>query len=225
MKPVRAVANWLDVRPNEVRTVVLSFWGAFIVIGFLILARSLREALYLTSFDVTTLPYITGAVAVLGLPTVGLFSRLLAKRNAKRVLRDVLIVLVLGLAVLWPFIAQSRVAVVAFYLWTTLGTLLLTSGFWVVTSELFPLRSAKRLYGLISAGGTAGAMVIGTSLSWITTRIDILWLIPGLMAMLALFFVVEWLLPALEDPQPGHQARNHPRSLNSPSIRNSKPLS
>ena len=45
------VAAWLDVRPHEVRTVHLSFFGAFLVMAFLVLARSLREALYLDFFD------------------------------------------------------------------------------------------------------------------------------------------------------------------------------
>jgi len=198
MIPLQNFAHWLDVRPQEIRTVLLSFCGAFIIIGFLILARSLREALYLTSFDVKTLPYITVTVAILGLPTVGLFTQLLARYNTRVVLKGVVVVLALGLALLWPLINQSRFAVVAFYLWTALGTLLMTSGFWVATSEYFPLRSAKRLYGLISAGGTSGAMVIGTSLSWVTSQIKIIWLVPGLIGMLMIFFLIQVLLPALE---------------------------
>ena len=198
MNPLRYLANWLDVRPQEVRIVILSFCGAFIIIGFLILARSLREALYLTSFNVKTLPYITAAVVILALPTVGLFTKLLARYNTRVVLKGILVAVALGLALLWPLINQSRIAVVAFYLWTALGTLVITSGFWVSTSEYFPLRSAKRLYGLISAGGTAGAMVIGTSLSWVTSQIEIIFLVPALIGMLAVFYLIQVLLPALE---------------------------
>ncbi len=74
MSPFQVIARWLDIRPNEVRAVTLSFAGAFLVISFLIAARSIREALYLTAFDVKTLPYITGAVAILSVPTVGVFE-------------------------------------------------------------------------------------------------------------------------------------------------------
>jgi len=153
------------------------FFGAFLVIGFLILARSLREALYLTTFDVKTLPYITAAVAVLGLPTVGLFTQLLSRYGARVTLRRIVLTLMVGLVLLGPLAMRSGMTVVVFYLWTTLGTLLLTSGFWVVTAEYFPLRSAKRLFGFIAAGGTSGAMVIGTSLSWLTGLFEIVWLI------------------------------------------------
>lgn len=199
MNPLRVLAEWLDIRPHEVRAVLLSFSGAFLVIGFLILARSLREAFYLTSFDVKTLPYITAAVAALGLPSIGLFTKLLARYHARQVVRSTLLLMVAGLLLLWPFLTAYRAVVVIFYLWTAVGTLILTTGFWVITSELFPLRSAKRLFGLISAGGTSGALVIGTSLSWLTTVAPVIWLIPLLMAILLLFFVVETCLPQLED--------------------------
>lgn len=198
MRILAPLADWLDVRPDEVRPVLLSFFGAFLVISFLILARSLREALYLTTFPVETLPYIMAAVAFLSVPTVGLFARFLARRQPQRVLIGLLALLAAGLAALWPVATRVHVAVVAFYLWTALGTLLLTSGFWLVTAELFPVRGAKRLFGLIGAGGTVGAMVMGNSLAWITTRAPVVWLIPGLILLLALFFVVQRLLPRLE---------------------------
>jgi ATP/ADP translocase len=179
--------------------------------SFLILARSLREAFYLTAFDVRTLPYITAAIAVLSVPTVGLFGRALAKYSPQQVLTAVLIVLAVGLAVLWPFATATadrtdvKIAIVVFYLWTALGTLLFTSGFWVITSEYFAVRGAKRLFGLIGAGGTAGAMVTGNVLIWLTRAVDLGWLIPGLIAIIALFTITQRLLPRLE-VTPGSEA-------------------
>ncbi len=197
------IAAWLDVRPNEVRTVTLSFLGAFLVMAFLVLARALREALYLDLFDAKTLPYVTGAVAVLSVPTVGLFGRALTRYPPKKVLGFLMLVMAIGLAALWPLAnAQletlTRATVVAFYIWTALGTLILTSGFWVVTSEYFPVRGAKRLFGLIGAGGTAGAMVMGTLLIWLSRNVDLAWLPPGLIVVIALFYATQRLLPKLE---------------------------
>ncbi len=199
MSPFQVIARWLDIRPNEVRAVTLSVASAFLIISFLIAARSIREALYLTAFDVKTLPYITGAVAILSVPTVGVFAGLLTRFNPRNVLTGVLLVIGAGLVALAPFAARVNVAVVAFYLWTALGTLLLTSGFWVVTSELFPIRGAKRLFGLIGAGGTAGAMVTGNSLAFITKRIELVWLIPGLVVLLLLFFAAQSVLPRTQE--------------------------
>ncbi len=196
MSVPRSIAAWLDVRPHEARTVSLAFLGAFLVIAFLVLARSLREALYLTSFDVETLPYITAAVAVLSVPTVGVFIRLISRYDPKRIFAAVLVVLAAGLFLLWPVASRFDAVVVAFYLWTALGTLLITSGFWIVIADYFPVRGAKRLYGLIGAGGTAGAMVMGNSLVWLTRRIDLSWLIPVLILLLGIALVVQRLLPS-----------------------------
>ncbi|NIN73351.1 MAG: hypothetical protein GTO46_15790 [Gemmatimonadetes bacterium] len=203
MRPLQRLAAWLDVRPNEVRNVTLSFLGAFFAMAFLVLARSLREAFYLAAFRIETLPYITGAVAILSIPTVGTFGRLLTKYSPKRVLVALLFVLAGGLLALAPFregglFADYRnVGIITFYLWTALGTLLLTSGFWVVTSEYFAVRGAKRLFGLIGAGGTAGAMVLGTMLVWLTEYLSGAQLILGLIGLLILFFVTQQLLPAV----------------------------
>jgi ATP/ADP translocase len=187
----------LDVRPDEVRPVSLSFLGAFLVIAFLILARSLRESIYITVFPVESLPYVVASVALLSVPSVGLFARQLSRHEPRRVLVGTVVIIAAGLAVLWPFATRLPAAVVVFYLWTALGALLLTSGFWIVTAEYFPVRGAKRLYGLIGAGGTAGAMVMGNSISWLLGRLSIASLVPVLIALLLAFLAVQLLLPAM----------------------------
>lgn len=196
------LARWLDLRPEEVRTVALSFGGAFLVIAFLILARSLREAFYLTSFPVESLPYITAGVALLSVPAVALFARLLARGDPQQIMVRLPLSLAVGLAGLWPLVDRSGPAVVALYLWTALGTLLLTSGFWLVTAELFPVRGAKRLFGLIGAGGTAGAMVMGNSLVWLTGRLELSALVPVLIGLLLLFMLIQVVLPRVEQATP-----------------------
>ncbi len=189
--------SWLDVRPDEVRPVSLSFLGAFLVIAFLVLARSLRESIYITVFPVESLPYVVGAVALASVPTVGMFARQLSRHEPRRVLSGTVVIMATGLAVLWPFATRLPVAVVAFYLWTALGALLLTSGFWIVTSEYFPVRGAKRLYGLIGAGGTAGAMVMGNSIGWLLSRLSMASLVPVLIGLLLAFLAIQSFLPAM----------------------------
>ncbi|UCC72764.1 MAG: hypothetical protein JSV86_20820 [Gemmatimonadota bacterium] len=211
---MKRIAEWLDVRPNEVRNVSLSFLGAFFVMAFLVLARSLREALYLASFPIETLPYITAAVAVLSIPTVAVFARLLTRHSPRRVLIALLLVIGAGLTVLWPFTAGGplsgyrRLGIVLFYLWTAMGTLLMTSGFWVVISEYFAVRGAKRLFGLIGAGGTAGAMLTGTLLFWLTKHFGAMQLGVVLLGILVLFFVTQQLLPRVPAiPEESGQAK------------------
>jgi len=74
--------------------------------------------------------------------------------------------------------------------------MVIASGFWIVASEHFALREAKRLFGLISAGGTAGAMVMGNSLRYLTRQFDLVWLVPMLVALIGLLFLTQLLLPS-----------------------------
>lgn len=207
----RAIAERLDIRPNEMGVLWLSFFGAFFVLGFTVLGRSIREALYLTHFDVTTLPYITVAVAFLSIPTVTLFSRLLSAYTARSVLEVTVFVQIVGIGLLWPVIGLSRIFIVVLYVWTMLGTMVIASGFWIVTAELFPLRSAKRLFGIISAGGTAGAMVFGTSMSWLTVFVPVSSLLLLLIAVLSALICVQRMLPGSYMVQTGPGEPSSPR--------------
>jgi ATP/ADP translocase len=197
----RRISERLDIREGEFRIVGLSFAGAFLVMSFLILTRSLREAFYLGRFAASTLPYITGATVVLGLPAAGLFSRALTRLHPQTVLRRMILGLGLGLIVLVGLLRLAETAlametaIVAFYLWTALGSLLLASGFWLVVSELFAVREAKRLFGFISAGGTLGTLVTGISLTWLVTQVRPVDLVPILLAVLAAVLVVNELVP------------------------------
>lgn len=187
------------MRPGEGRPLWLAASGAFLVLAALTLGKALREALYLGAFPVASLPTITAAYAALSLPAVLLFTRLLATRSPRRVLAGGLLVLAAGLALLWLLALRGvawRALVVGFYLWTAVGILLLASGFWVVVAELFPLRGAKRLFGLISAGGTAGAMAMGLSLGRLTEHFGLLALLPLLVGLLLALWVLLRLLPA-----------------------------
>ncbi|MEN8145193.1 MAG: Npt1/Npt2 family nucleotide transporter, partial [Gemmatimonadota bacterium] len=196
MSVLRRAAAWLDIRPNEVRTVAVAFGGAFLVLSFLILARSVREALYLSRFPVETLPYVTGASVLLTLPAVGIFIRLLSRASPRAAYQSLVLLLGVALTALWLLLPGSEAATVAFYLITNSGAVLLASGFWVIVSELFAVRDAKRLFGLISAGGTLGAMTSGLSTGRLTTWLGgSIPLVGVLLFVLALLAVLQTLLP------------------------------
>lgn len=192
------LTRWFDVRPGEARKVLLSFLGAYCVISFLILAKSLREAFYLSVFDVTTLPYVIVGAAVLSFPSAVLFGRLMAAGNPRRVYISYLVAFAAAVAVLWLFTEPApEVTIVVFYLVTLLGSSLLTTGFWMVTSEQFSIRQAKRVFGLVGAGGTLGAMITGVSLGRLTGRFGTVELVFGLILLLAATLVLQLSMPKL----------------------------
>ncbi|MBT8478975.1 MAG: hypothetical protein KJO06_08665 [Gemmatimonadetes bacterium] len=195
------LAEWLDIRASEFRILVLSVLGAFFIMGFAVMAGALREAFYLAYFGSDTLPYILYAGLVVGLPAVAVFSRLMVSRVPRMVMRSVVAVSCAGLLVVYVLVLlpgpplDSRLASVVFYLWTVVAALLLTSGFWIIVSDVFAVREAKRLFGLISAGGAAGTLVTGVSLSMLLTRFQPVHLVPLLIAFLGLAQLTLELMP------------------------------
>jgi hypothetical protein len=132
---------------------------------------------------------------------VAAFSRLMTTGPPHNVMRGVIALTSAGLLllyalVMWPAaMLDARLAAVLFYLWTVVAALLLTSGFWIIASEVFAVREAKRLFGLISAGGAMGTLVTGVSLSLLLTRFRPVHLIPLLVVFLGLALVVLELIP------------------------------
>jgi len=191
----------IDVRPGEIRRLLLLTAGSFLVVSFMVVARALREAVFLTTFDIKMLPYITLAVAVLGFPAVMAFTRVLQRTHPSRVMYGLVAITITGLLILLAMGPGTKVGSIALYIWTALCTLLLTSGFWIVTAEYFAVRAAKRLYGIIGAGGTVGALLCGISLSWFTNYFSAFQLLPMLIIPLLLYALVQaQLLRGHEEP-------------------------
>ena len=211
MTPAARLAEWLDVRPSEVRLVLLTFSGAFVMMAFVVLSRALREAFFLDRFDASALPLVGGAAIGLGLAGAGLFARALVGNHPRGVLRTVIAALGVSLAVLYPFVARSASMVVLFYLLTAVGTLLLTSGFWLVVSELFVVREAKRLFGVVSAGGTLGLLVAGTSIRPLLALLAPRDLLIVLIGLLGLSMLINEFIPRDRLVADAREPGNRPR--------------
>ena len=188
----RRIEEWLNIRPGEGRLVFLSFSGAFLLMAFVVLARTLREALYLELFEAPTLPYVMGASVAAGLLAAAGFGRALVTRTPSSVLRSTVSLLGILLLAIWAVVdrAGPGAAVVAFYLLTSVGALLVTSGFWLVVSETFVVREAKRLFGLVSAGGTLGWLVAAGSVQTLLGVARSRDLVLALVALLGLTLAV-----------------------------------
>jgi len=207
----RRLEEWLNIRPGEGRLVLLSFSGAFLLMAFVVLARTLREALYLELFDAPTLPYVMGASVAAGLVAAAGFGRALEGRTPCSVLRATLWLLGGLLLGTWALVdrAGPGEAVVAFYLLTSVGALLATSGFWLVVSEAFVVREAKRLFGLVSAGGTLGWLVAASSVHPLLGVARARDLVLVLVALLGLTLL---LLTRFPERRGSPSARDEPRA-------------
>ena len=119
--------------------------------------KATRDALFLTSHDVTTLPTMLIVSAIASLAIVALHARG-GRRFGPAVWTPISFAISGALFALeWALrsTAPSAVAVTV-YLHVAVAGPLLTSSFWLIASESFNPRTAKKVFGKIAAAGTIG---------------------------------------------------------------------
>lgn len=89
------------------------------------------------------------------------------------------------------------VAVPAFFIWVSVFNLFVVSVFWSFMSDIFTTEQAKRLYGIIAAGGTCGALAGPALTALLVQRIGVpqLMLISALLlggALVAIVRLLPW---------------------------------
>jgi len=149
-----------NLRPDS--AILKAMICAGLVTAQFVAGKAARDALFLSNLDVTTLPAMVFVTAG--------FSILLVVLNAKW-LRNVSPVtfvplLFTGSAVLllleWALVAAAPVvAGVVVYLHVSGAGPMLGSSFWLVATERFDPRTAKRRFGQITAAGTMGGLMGG----------------------------------------------------------------
>ncbi len=128
--------------------------------------KAVRDALYLTAYDVRTLPLMMAAAAVLSLFTVLAMSRALTRFAPARVVPALFAVNAAALAAEWVLSFTSpRAAAVAVYLHTAVSAPALISSFWSLMNERFDPHTARRAVQRVASGGTLGG-VLGSVATW-----------------------------------------------------------
>jgi AAA family ATP:ADP antiporter len=142
------------------RSMVTAMVCAAAVTGQFIGGKATRDALFLTSMDFTALPAMLIATSAWSMVLVAVHARG-ARRFAPRVFVPASFVVSGALFVCeWLLRSTSPAATAtAVYLHVSGAGPLLTSGFWLISSERFDPRTAKRRFGQIAAAGTLGGLL------------------------------------------------------------------
>ncbi len=184
----RLLGKAARIEPNEVQSVVTSVLLFFCVLGGYFAVRPVRETVgtILGADRVSDLYVVTWIVS---LAVVPLYGWACTKFRRSAFLPWIYGVVALSLAGVGSALANddNNVAVAQFfYVWISVLNLFIVSVFWSFLLELFDANQTKRLFGVIAAGGTTGAL-IGPLL----TDLSVPFIgNPGVLYMGAGFFIV-----------------------------------
>jgi len=177
---------------SKSRSMTMAMLSAVAVTAQFVGGKATRDALFLTSFDITALPTMLIATSVCSILFVGAhgrWSRTIAPATLVPASFVASAVLFLGEWLFRPE-ASSATAVIV-YLHISGAGPLLASGFWLIASERFDPRTAKRRFGQIAGAGTLGGL-FGAMLS---ERVAAVWGGPSMLLFLGVLqLLTAWLV-------------------------------
>ena len=149
-----------DVRPYEVRALVLAFLCNFVLMASYYLLRPVRDAMA-TVFGVDQLQNLFTGTLLLTLVCSPIFAWLTDTFKLSRLLPAVFAFLVVDIVAFYFWFQatpDSRWLAAAFYWWFSVVNLFMVSVFWSLMVDLFTPNQASRLLPAIAGGGSLGAI-------------------------------------------------------------------
>jgi ATP:ADP antiporter, AAA family len=153
----------VDVKPNEIRALLLSFLYYFLILSSYYIIRPIRDD-FGAAGGLENLPWMFTGTLVVMLVANALFSALVARYTRRRFIPVAYRFLIANLLIFFAllfFVSKPNQIWIgrAFFVWTSVFNLFVVSVFWAFMVDVFNSDQGKRLFGFISVGGTLGAIV------------------------------------------------------------------
>ena len=159
-RPERLLAATVEVERNEIAALLWSFAFFFFVLCAYYIIRPLRDEMGV-SLGPARLQWLFSAVFVVMLAAVPLFGWVVSSFARRRIVPIVYGFLIANLLAFWGLFAagvHGTLVASTFFVWVSVFNLFVVSLFWSLMADLYRSEQARRLYGFIAAGGSAGAL-------------------------------------------------------------------
>lgn len=167
------------------------------LLSFQLAGKATRDALYLSTFSVASLPRMIVVSALVSAAVTIALSRVMARVGPGRMLPPLFLASSCFLLGEWALAVTMRpVAAVLFYLHCAALGALLISGFWALVTERFDPRTARGTVGQISAGASVGGLLGGLLPTAVGSVLPLTTMFPVLAALHLLSAVlIGWMRP------------------------------
>ena len=181
----------VDIRPGEGAALAASFIMFFALLSAYYIVRPVRDEMGVAAGK-DALHHIFSVVFVVMLASVPLFGWLASRFARRTVLPAVYLFFVLNLIGFWALLKSDTagpLTAASFFVWASVFNLFVVSLFWSLMSELWSNAEAKRLFGFIGAGGTAGALAGPALTQWLAASLAVadLLLVSAALLTVAMF--------------------------------------
>lgn len=155
--------NWrlIDVRKAERLPLLLSACAIFLLLAGYTLLRPVRDAMAVAGGG-QHLPWMTTATFLVTLALSPLIAALLDRWPRWHVVPAFYVALSAQLLLFYASYTDATTSPIwarVFFIWLSVFNLFVTSLFWSAMVDFFNSEQSRRLFGLVAAGGSAGAIV------------------------------------------------------------------
>lgn len=152
-----------DVRSGEGLPVLLAFVYIAVVVSAFLLAKPIRNGLFLNQYGPYALVYVYAAVPIVLSIFVPIYTRIAARFGSRLVTIGTLWFFSSNVLLFWYGFRFHDFWLLPgiFYVWVNCFGIIAPVQAWSLTNSLFDTRQAKRLFGLIGSGASLGAIAGG----------------------------------------------------------------
>ena len=156
--PLNRLCALLKVGPDETRPLALSFVYSFAVLASYYVLRSVRDEMGVQlGKDMQAWLYsVVFVVMLVAVPLFGWIVSRFPRTQLVGILHGFFILNLLAFWVLFHAGPPKPLLLATFYVWVSSFNVFIVSLFWSTMSSMWSSDQAKRLYGVIAAGATAG---------------------------------------------------------------------
>ena len=157
---LRTLYRLVDIREHELRAFLWSFLYFFLLLCAYYILRPVRDEMGILG-GIKNLPWLFTGTFVAMLLVVPLFGWVSARFPRQRFLPYVYGFFIINLLIFYVLFLlhdEQQIMARAFFIWLSVFNLFVVSVFWSYMNDLYDQAQAKRLFGVIATGGTAGAI-------------------------------------------------------------------
>ena len=155
--------RFLDIRPGEGLPLLVTFLYVGVAVASFLLAKSIRNGLFLQEYGAYKLVYVYVGVPIVLAVTVPLFRAVARHVGSLAMHVGSQVFLAANVLAFWYGSRQSDAPwlAAAFYIWVNCYGVIAPVQAWTFANRVFDTRQARRLFGLVGAGASVGAIVGG----------------------------------------------------------------
>ena len=196
----------LDIRTGEAAPALFVALYLATVVAAFVLAKAIRNGLFLEEHGPFRLVYVYAAVPVVVTILVPLHARLASGRGRRAVHIGTLVCFSLTFVWFWYAFRfrPSSLLPAYFYVWVNCYGVIAPVQIWTLASSVFDTRQARRLFGFIAGGASLGA-IVGGLLAWVLVFVagraeDVILVVVGLIAAAVGLVHLTWRVIPAEPP-------------------------